>query len=66
VQGPHTTQATHKGVIDHLRKRSGESGIKRITALLKYFGTHLGSARLRTHDDPFHLSSCFFDPLNKN
>jgi hypothetical protein len=42
-----------------LRKRGRQRRIKSISTFLKDFGTHLGGARLRTYDDPFHHDSLF-------
>ena len=54
VQGPHATQTTHKGIIDHLRESRCQRSIKSVTALLKDLCPHLGSTRLRTYDNAFH------------
>jgi hypothetical protein len=65
MQRTHTPQAAHEGVINHLRKRGRQRRIKRVSTFFKDFGTHLGSARLRTYDDPFHHDSLFILRLIK-
>ena len=59
VQGPHAAQAAHKRVIDHLRESRCQRSIKSVTAALKNLCPHLGSTRLRTHDNTFHAVSPF-------